>query len=92
MTGDDLRQWYACWYGPNNATVVVVGDVQPQAVLALAKEHFGPLKARAIVPPKSRPEVPQKGHQADKLHQRQSAHSVSGHGLQGASAAAGRAR
>lgn len=61
MTADDLRQWYARWYGPNNATVVVVGDVQPQAVLALAKEHFGALEARAIVPPKSRPEVPQKG-------------------------------
>lgn len=61
MTGDDLRQWYSRWYGPNNATVVVVGDVDAQAVLALAKEHFGLIKARTIAPPKPRPEVPQRG-------------------------------
>jgi len=39
----------------------VVGDVEPQAVLTLAKEHFGPLKRRDIPPPKPRPEVPQYG-------------------------------
>lgn len=61
MTGEDMRQWYARWYGPNNATVVVVGDVKPETVLALAKEHFGSLPRRAIAPPKPRPEVPQQG-------------------------------
>jgi zinc protease len=61
MTGTDLRNWYSRWYGPNNATVVVVGDVEPKAVLALAKTHFGPLAARDIAPPKARPEVVQKG-------------------------------
>ncbi len=61
MTGADLRSWYQRWYGPNNATVVVVGDVDPQTVLAAAKKHFGPLKARVIEPPKPRPEVAQTG-------------------------------
>lgn len=61
MTADDLRHWYQRWYGPNNATVVVVGDVDPTAVHALAKAHFGPLKPSEIAPPKDRPEVPQHG-------------------------------
>lgn len=61
MTADDLRAWYTRWYGPNNAIVVVVGDVEPDAVLALAREHFGPLTPSDIPPPRSRPEVAQAG-------------------------------
>lgn len=61
MTLDDLKQWYKTWYAPNNATVVVVGDVQPEAVLALAKKYFGPLKPSKLTPPKPRREVQQKG-------------------------------
>lgn len=61
MTAADLRAWYERWYGPNNAIVVVVGDVDPQAVLALARKHFGAIPARAIEPPRARPEVPQRG-------------------------------
>ena len=61
MTGDDMRDWYDRWYGPNNATVVVVGDVDPDEVFALAKKHFGPLARRDIAPPKPRPEIPQRG-------------------------------
>jgi len=57
----DLKAWYQRWYAPNNATLVVVGDVEPQAVLALAKQHFGPLKPSKITPPSSRPEVEQFG-------------------------------
>ncbi|KHD06622.2 peptidase M16 [Candidatus Thiomargarita nelsonii] len=57
----DLEAWYQRWYAPNNATVVVVGDVEPQAVLALAKQHFGPLKPSQITPPSPRPEVEQFG-------------------------------
>ena len=39
-----LRDWYQAHYAPNNATLVVVGDVQPQEVMALAEKYFGPLK------------------------------------------------
>ncbi|MGH8474262.1 MAG: M16 family metallopeptidase, partial [Methylococcales bacterium] len=41
---NDLQDWYELWYAPNNATLVVVGDVEPNAVFALANQFFGPLK------------------------------------------------
>lgn len=58
---DDLRVWYQKWYAPNNATVVVVGDVEPQAVLGLAKKYFAPLKPEQIATLKPQVEVEQKG-------------------------------
>jgi zinc protease len=61
MQVEDLRAWYRKWYAPNNATLVVVGDVDPQAVFALAEEHFGPLEAEPITPPKPRAEPEQQG-------------------------------
>lgn len=44
MTVEDLREWYARWYAPNNAILVVAGAVDPKQVLALATKHFGPLQ------------------------------------------------
>lgn len=61
MTADDLRAWYQRWYAPNNATLVVVGDVDPDQVLALAHEHYGKIPARDIPPPKPQREVAQRG-------------------------------
>jgi len=57
----DLQRWYERWYAPNNAILVVVGDVEPDAVLALAKQYFGPLKPEEIIPPKPRIEPEQAG-------------------------------
>ena len=48
MTAADAREWYNNWYEPNNATVVVVGDVKAEAVLKLAKQYFGPIKAHTL--------------------------------------------
>ena len=50
METADLRVWYRDWYAPNNATVVVVGDVEAQDVFELAREHFGPLPASPHIP------------------------------------------
>ncbi len=58
---DDLRRWYQTWYAPNNATLVVVGDVEPQKVFELAERHYGPLKPSTITPAKPRIEPPQRG-------------------------------
>ncbi len=58
---DDLRDWYRLWYAPNNATLVVAGDVDPQEVFRLAEKHFGPLAPERIRPPKMQPEPEQLG-------------------------------
>ncbi|MEW6352763.1 MAG: pitrilysin family protein [Pseudomonadota bacterium] len=58
---EDLQQWYKTWYAPNNATVVVVGDVDPDDVLKLAQKYFGALKPSEIIPPKPRREIEQRG-------------------------------
>lgn len=63
MTVDDLRQWYRTWYAPNNATLVVVGDVSAKQVFALANEYFGPLKPSDIPELKPRREIKQYGIQ-----------------------------
>ncbi len=57
----DMRDWYSMWYAPNNATVVVVGDVNPEEVYQLALKHFGPLKPEQLAVLKNRPEVEQRG-------------------------------
>lgn len=57
----DLETWYKLWYAPNNATVVVVGDVIPDQVYALAKKYFGPLKPSQMEFQKPRTEVKQLG-------------------------------
>jgi len=62
MTVADLKDWYQRWYAPNNAILVVVGDVDPDAVIALAKTHFGPLQATKPTPiAPHRPEIEPRG-------------------------------
>lgn len=61
LTVADLREWYQRWYAPSNATLVVVGDVDPTEVFALAEQHYGPLPAGRIAPIKSSAEPPQRG-------------------------------
>jgi len=62
MKIEDLQAWYKRWYAPNNATLVVVGDVEPDKVYELAKKYYGPLQpTEAIEPPKPQTEVVQKG-------------------------------
>jgi len=61
MTIEDLADWYQRWYAPNNATLVVVGDVDPKAVLAMAQRHFGPLPTSEVVPLKPAAEPAQSG-------------------------------
>src|SRR5215467_8799393 len=40
MTWKDAQAWYKSWYAPNNATVVVVGDVDPGEVVEWAKKYY----------------------------------------------------
>ncbi|MDH5444322.1 MAG: insulinase family protein [Gammaproteobacteria bacterium] len=62
MQVDDLQNWYEKWYAPNNATLVVVGDVNPKEVYKLAQRHYGNLKpSYNIKPLKPRQEPKQNG-------------------------------
>ena len=58
---EDLRAWYERWYAPNNAVLVVVGDVEPDKVFEMAKKYYGPLKPSVLVPQKPQTETTQKG-------------------------------
>jgi zinc protease len=44
----DLRRYYDEWYRPNNATLVVTGDVTPEEVFATAERWFGPIPASTL--------------------------------------------
>lgn len=57
MTVDDLRKWYQTWYAPNNATLIVVGDVKSDEVFALAEKYFAKLRPSPLPEIKPHPEV-----------------------------------
>lgn len=61
MKLQDLADWYQRWYAPNNATIVVAGDVDPKQVFALAEQYFGNIPAVEFEPVRIRLDVPQAG-------------------------------
>jgi zinc protease len=48
MTATDLKDWYKAWYAPNNAYLVVVGDVDKDEVFKLAEKTYGGIKPHAL--------------------------------------------
>ncbi|MGH8744411.1 MAG: M16 family metallopeptidase, partial [Burkholderiales bacterium] len=58
MQVDDAVHWYRTWYAPNNATLVVVGDVKPLEVFNLARRYFGAIKPK-VFPVRKPQEEPQ---------------------------------
>ncbi|MCD5982963.1 M16 family metallopeptidase [Pseudomonas sp. CDFA 610] len=68
MTIEELRRWYEAWYAPNNATLVVVGDVQPDEVKALAERFFGAIPRRDLPPSKTPLELAEPGERKITLH------------------------
>ena len=57
---EDLRAWYHRWYVPNNATLVVVGDVRPGEVFTLARKYFASIPRAKLDPVSIPAEPPQK--------------------------------
>lgn len=68
MTMQDAKTWYEQYYSPNNATLVVVGDVKPSQVFALAKQYFAPLKSHIQPVRKQQIEPPGLGKKTLELH------------------------
>ena len=61
MKVEDAQAFYDRWYAPNNATLVIVGDVSPQEVQKLAAQHFGAIRKKALPPRKITAEPEQLG-------------------------------
>lgn len=50
----DFQEFYGKWYGASNATVMVVADAEPEAVVKMIKDHFGDAAAK----PRATPQDP----------------------------------
>jgi len=61
MTVQDARDWYRQWYAPNNAYVVVVGDVDHREVFRLAQKLYGAQRPHALAERKPQNEPEQAG-------------------------------
>ncbi|BAU71926.1 M16 family metallopeptidase [Metapseudomonas furukawaii] len=70
MKVEELRHWYQSWYAPNNATLVVVGDVTADEVKGLAQRWFGDIPRRAVPPAKRPLELATPGERRITLHVR----------------------
>ena len=58
LTRDDAIAFYQRYYGPNNAVVVIAGDVTPERALKLAEATYGKIPRRTDLPPRDRPKEP----------------------------------
>ena len=54
----DALDFYDLYYSPNNAILVVAGDVEPEEVLALAEQYYGVIPAEEQLPVRERPKEP----------------------------------
>ncbi len=55
---EDAQAFYDANYAPNNATLVVAGDVTPEDVRALAEKHYGVIPANPDIQARVRPQEP----------------------------------
>jgi zinc protease len=58
LTREDAIAFYRRFYAPNNAVVVVAGDVEPEQALKFARETYGRIKPLATLVPRNRPQEP----------------------------------
>ncbi len=67
MKLNDLQDWYKKWYAPNNATLVIVGDVEPKEIKTLVDKYFAKIPRSELPEVKSRTEVKQFGERYLKV-------------------------
>lgn len=58
LTRDDALAWYDTHYAPDNAILVLAGDVTPERARELAEEFYGPIPAKGDIAPRARPQEP----------------------------------
>jgi zinc protease len=64
-TIDDVKDWFETYYGPNNAVLVIAGDVETDAVIAQVEKYFGDIPPG---PPLIKPESWTPVHMAQRRH------------------------
>lgn len=67
MRLEDLRKWYKKWYAPNNTTLVIVGDVEPEKIKVLVDKYFSTIPKSELPAAKLRTEVKQFGERYLKV-------------------------
>jgi predicted Zn-dependent peptidase len=64
---EDVSEFFATYYAPNNAVLTVAGDFEPAAALAMIERHFGPIPANEQLPPP--PDVAIQPHLGSELRE-----------------------
>ena len=59
LTRDDAIAWYDAHYSPNEAILILAGDVTPERARELAEQYYGPVPARGEAAPRIRPQEPE---------------------------------
>ncbi len=72
----DLYEYFRTYYAPNNATAVVVGDFQPEEILALFREYLEPIPRGPAPPDVTTAEPEQKGERRTELHRQAQVASI----------------
>ena len=57
LTQEDALEWYRTWYTPNNAVLVIAGDVTLDQLKPMVEKYYAPIPSRAL-PPRFRAEEP----------------------------------
>lgn len=65
---DDLKDFHASWYQPQNAIVLVSGDLDKDEIFKLTQKHFGEIKNRTTLPIINTKEVEQNGARRATLY------------------------
>ncbi|MBY0350633.1 pitrilysin family protein [Tabrizicola sp.] len=58
LSREDALSYYKRFYAPNNATLIIAGDVKPEAAKALAEKYYGPIAPSDGIVPRDRPQEP----------------------------------
>lgn len=61
LSAEDASLWHQMWYAPNNATLVIAGDVEHKAVFELAQKYYGAIEKREVAARRAPFEPEQKG-------------------------------
>lgn len=67
FTVADCQAFYRTYYAPNNATVIVVGDVPEAEAVDLVERHYGGMSRQDVPPPPSVVEPPQGGERVERI-------------------------